>query len=233
MSSILCIVLVFSIIKNKRVVSKLELLSDIRLDTWINLLGTLISAGLAAFVAYIIVSKQNNAQTSLLISQVKYERERDAHNFIVQMKLEKYSLIMSSLVDSMRCYKESYQNIMNYIRSDDSYTPAISLDDLRRKEDELQKNLLDLQKEMNILLTYFPKIKAEWERVLTSYTEMSNIIYDGYTYPGRYQQLVNDTSETALKNSFYALTLDYVSMVEIIEREMQDLMESLEKQAAL
>ncbi|MBC1935120.1 hypothetical protein HCA69_01995 [Listeria grandensis] len=211
----------------------MELLSDIRLDTWINLLGTLISAGLAAFVAYIIVSKQNNAQTSLLISQVKYERERDAHNFIVQMKLEKYSLIMSSLVDSMRCYKESYQNIMNYIRSDDSYTPAISLDDLRRKEDELQKNLLDLQKEMNILLTYFPKIKAEWERVLTSYTEMSNIIYDGYTYPGRYQQLVNDTSETALKNSFYALTLDYVSMVEIIEREMQDLMESLEKQAAL
>ena len=51
-----------------------------------------------------------------------------------------------------------------------------------------------------ILSAYHPEIKEDWKTLNKLYGEMSNIIYDGFTYPGRSKPVMKDNSFNNLRS---------------------------------
>lgn len=161
----------------------------------LNIIGTLIVSAVSALVAFKMAKDQTEKQ---ITKQNSLEVKKEKRMLATQIRLDKYEDLYESLSDYVRLVNQSYLNIFDHTHSD-KYSEKKTLEQIREREEELQLEIGPKSRKIEILSAYHPEIRKEWFLLSVRYTEIADIIYDGFTYPGRFEPLAEDFSFQDLK----------------------------------
>ena len=147
--------------------------------------------------------------------------------FILPQTLDKYEDLYESLTEYARLVNQSYLNVLRYAHPDD-YSEKKTLDQIRIIEDDFQKEIGMQSRRTEILSAYHPEIKEDWKTLNKLYGEMSNIIYDGFTYPGRSKPVMKDNSFNNLRSKNDLFNLQAMAIQDMLANATVKIIRDLE-----
>lgn len=162
-----------------------------------NIIGSLIISLVSAWIAYRVAKIQAETQIK---KQSELEILKEKRILATNIKLQKYESLSNSINEYIRLVGKSYINVLYFSRPD-KYTKQVSLEDLRKTEADLQLEIGQWSRQNEIMSAYVPDIRKKWKELSSLYFNIVNIIYDGFTYEGRFQPVVADASFAALQDS--------------------------------
>ena len=189
-----------------------------------NLIGILIASGFSAWAAFMIAKNQTEKQ---IAKQNTLETKKGKRMLATQIRLDKYEDLYESLTEYARLVNQSYLNVLRYAHPDD-YSEKKTLDQIRIIEDDFQKEIGMQSRRTEILSAYHPEIKEDWKTLNKLYGEMSNIIYDGFTYPGRSKPVMKDNSFNNLRSKNDLFNLQAMAIQDMLANATVKIIRDLE-----
>ena len=189
-----------------------------------NLIGILIASGFSAWAAFMISKNQTEKQ---IAKQNTLEIKKEKRMLATQIRLDKYEDLYESLTEYARLVNQSYLNVLRYAHPDD-YSEKKTLDQIRIIEDDFQKEIGMQSRRTEILSAYHPEIKEDWKTLNKLYGEMSNIIYDGFTYPGRSKPVMKDNSFNNLRSKNDLFNLQAMAIQDMLANATVKIIRDLE-----
>ena len=189
-----------------------------------NLIGILIASGFSAWAAFMIAKSQTEKQ---IAKQNTLEIKKEKRMLATQIRLDKYEDLYESLTEYARLVNQSYLNVLRYAHPDD-YSEKKTLDQIRIIEDDFQKEIGMQSRRTEILSAYHPEIKEDWKILNKLYGEMANIIYDGFTYPGRSKPVMEDNSFNNLRSKNDLFNLQAMAIQDMLANATVKIIRDLE-----
>lgn len=206
----------------------IEALKQIGATDWagyiINLVGIVIASAFSARVAFKIAKYQTEKQ---LTKQNILETKKEKRMLATQIRLDKYEDLYASLTEYARLISQSYLNVLYYTHSDE-YSEKITIEQLRVNEDDLQQEILLKGNKTEILSAYHPEIMNDWNVLSKIYEEIADIIFDGFTYPGRFEPKVKDSSFDTLKEKHNLFNEQYCKVQDMLTSAIVNIINDLE-----
>ena len=189
-----------------------------------NLIVILIASGFSAWAAFMIAKNQTEKQ---IAKQNTLEIKKEKRMLATQIRLDKYEDLYESLTEYARLVNQSYLNVLRYAHPDD-YSEEKTLDQIRIIENDFQKEIGMQSRRTEILSAYQPEIKEDWKILNKLYGEMANIIYDGFTYPGRSKPVMKDNSFNNLRSKNDLLNLQAMAIQDMLANATVKIIRDLE-----
>ena len=209
----------------KGIVNALEQMGD---TDWIgiifNIVGIIVASAFSAWAAFRIAKYQTEKQ---ITKQNSLEVKKEKRMLATQIRLDKYEDLYESLTEYARLVNQSYLNVLRYAHPDD-YSEKKTLDQIRIIENDFQKEIGMQSRRTEILSAYHPEIKEDWKTLNKLYGEMSNIIYDGFTYPGRSKPVMEDNSFNNLRSKNDLFNLQAMAIQDMLANATVKIIRDLE-----
>ena len=189
-----------------------------------NVIMTIITSAFSAWTAFRVAKYQIEKQ---ITKQNSLEIKREKRMLATQIRLDKYEDLYESLTEYARLVNQSYLNVLRYAHPDD-YSEKKTLDQIRIIEDDFQKEIGMQSRRTEILSAYHPEIKEDWKTLNKLYGEMSNIIYDGFTYPGRSKPVMKDNSFNNLRSKNDLFNLQAMAIQDMLANATVKIIRDLE-----
>ena len=209
----------------KGIVNALEQMGD---TDWIgiifNIVGIIVASAFSAWAAFRIAKYQTEKQ---ITKQNSLEVKKEKRMLATQIRLDKYEDLYESLTEYARLVNQSYLNVLRYAHPDD-YSEKKTLDQIRIIEDDFQKEIGMQSRRTEILSAYHPEVKEDWKILNKLYGEMGNIIYDGFTYPGRSKPVMKDNSFNNLRSKNDLFNLQAMAIQDMLANATVKIIRDLE-----
>ena len=209
----------------KGIVNALEQMGD---TDWIgiifNIVGIIVASAFSAWAAFRIAKYQTEKQ---ITKQNSLEVKKEKRMLATQIRLDKYEDLYDSITEYTRLVNQSYLNVLYYIHSDE-YSEKRTIEELRIIEDDLQNEIGIKSRRTEILSAYHPEIMNEWNVLSKMYEEIADIIFDGFTYPGRFEPKVKDSSFDTLKEKHNLFNEQYCKVQDMLTSAIVNIINDLE-----
>ena len=206
----------------------IKALEQIGATDWIgnifNLIGILIGSAASALTAVNIAKNYTEKQIE---KQNSLDEKKEKRMLATQLRLSKYEELYESLTEYALLVNQSYLNILRYVHPD-NYSEKKTLEQIRIIEDDFQREIGKQSRRTEVLSVYHPEIKEDWHILNRRYGEMANIIYDGFTYPGRSKSVVKDNSFDNLMNKNDLFNLQVIKIQDILANATVKIIRDLE-----
>lgn len=189
-----------------------------------NLIGILIGAAASAVTAINIAKNYTEKQIE---KQNNLEIKKEKRMLATQIRLDKYEELYDFISEYSRLVNQSYLNVFYHTHSD-KFSEQRTLEQVREKEDELQREIGPNSRKIEILSAYHPEIRKEWEVLKKLYFEITMIIYDGFTYPGRFEPIAEDSSFEKLEDKQSLFNSQSIKIQDVLTAAIIEIIKDLE-----
>lgn len=193
----------------------------------VSLLGIVFSLVVPLVSAWIAFKISNNQITLQLTQQNKLETQKEKRMLSTKIRLDKYEELYDSLSEYTRLVNQSFFNIVYYIQPNEYYGER-TLKQTREIEKGLQLEIGQKSKLTEILSSYHPEIRDDWDDMIRLYCDIANIIYDGFTYPSSDEPFVKDPSFEHLKLKHDLLNLKNTKICDDLTKATIQIIKDLE-----